>query len=208
MTEDRIAPPYSVLRSPSSGTKPALRAAALARRDALTPDTRKAASAAIARRVAPILSHPRPQVVGTYWGLGSEADPEAIEAWCAGEGVVIGLATMTDRDTMVFRVHKPGEALAPDAYGVPAPPASAPAVEPDVLIVPVSAFDRSGMRLGKGRGVYDRAIAALGARGRAPLLVGIGFSVQEVAAIPAEPHDVRLDWIVTENQALEFPRGR
>jgi 5-formyltetrahydrofolate cyclo-ligase len=73
------------------------------------------------------------------------------------------------------------------------------------LLVPVTAFDRSGNRLGKGKGVYDRLVAAMRAHGCDPMLVGIAFSVQEVAAIPVEPHDVRLSWIVTETFTLRFP---
>jgi 5-formyltetrahydrofolate cyclo-ligase len=186
-------------------TKPALRAAAVARRDALTPASRASASAAIARRAGVVLAAAQPKAIGTYRAFGSEADTDGIVRDSAARGVAVGLATMLDRDVMVFRRYAPGDSLVPDAYRILAPLPSAPTVEPDVLIVPVSAFDRRGMRLGKGHGVYDRAIAALRARGRAPLLVGIAFSVQEVAAIPAEAHDARLDWLVTENQALEFP---
>jgi 5-formyltetrahydrofolate cyclo-ligase len=82
------------------------------------------------------------------------------------------------------------------------------ALHPELLIVPVTAFDRRGMRLGKGHGVYDRAIAAFRRSRRDPLLVGFAFSVQEVPAIPAEGHDVRLDWIVTETETLEFRPAR
>ncbi len=70
--------------------------------------------------------------------------------------------------------------------------------------MPMVAFDRSGTRLGHGKGHYDRALAKLAARGIRPKLVGIAFAAQEVEVIPAEPHDVRLDWIVTENETLEM----
>ena len=70
-------------------------------------------------------------------------------------------------------------------------------------VVPVVGFDRAGTRLGYGKGHYDRTIAALRARGRRPPLIGIAFSVQEVDTIPHEPHDVRLDLIVTENGILD-----
>jgi 5-formyltetrahydrofolate cyclo-ligase len=69
------------------------------------------------------------------------------------------------------------------------------------------AFDRSGTRLGHGRGFYDRAIAVLHARGVRPVLVGVAFAAQEVADIPAEPHDVRMDIIVTERETLAFRKG-
>ncbi len=188
-------------------SKREFRAAALARRDALTPAARAAASAAIARRLAVLLAGLAPRTIGAYRAYGSEADPAGIVAAHAARGGAVGLATMIDHIAMVFRAWRPDDPLVPDAYRIPAPAPEAPVVEPDVLIVPVTAFDRSGMRIGKGFGVYDTAIALLRSRGRHPLLVGIAFSVQEVADIPAEPHDVRLDWVVTENQTLEFPRG-
>ena len=75
--------------------------------------------------------------------------------------------------------------------------------DPDLIILPLTAFDRTGTRLGHGLGFYDRAIAGLRGRGRMPWLMGVAFSVQEVAAIPTEPHDARLDWIVTEDETLD-----
>jgi 5-formyltetrahydrofolate cyclo-ligase len=188
-------------------SKAELRAAALRRRDALTAHSRDETSTAIGRRVQAILAAIHPKSIGTYRAFGSEVEPAAIISSCATAGVPIGLATMLDADVMVFRRYTPGDNLVHDAYRILAPEALAETIDPDVLIVPISAFDRSGMRLGKGRGVYDRAIAAFRARGLDPRLVGIAFSVQEVPPIPAEPHDVRLDWLVTENLTLEFPRG-
>jgi 5-formyltetrahydrofolate cyclo-ligase len=84
------------------------------------------------------------------------------------------------------------------------PPPGAPIAEPDLILVPLVAFDRRGHRLGYGRGYYDRAIAAARANGRRVPLVGLAFAVQEVELIPAEPHDVRLDWVVTERDTFEF----
>ena len=70
--------------------------------------------------------------------------------------------------------------------------------------MPLTAFDRNGGRVGYGRGYYDRAVAGLRAAGRFPRLIGIAFSVQEVAAVPMEPHDAPLDMIVTERDVFRF----
>ncbi len=94
----------------------------------------------------------------------------------------------------------------PARLGTQAPLPDQAILDPDLVILPLVGFDRTGVRLGHGRGYYDRAIAALAARGVRPTLVGIGFAAQEVEAIPAEPHDARLDWIVTENEALDLRR--
>jgi 5-formyltetrahydrofolate cyclo-ligase len=98
---------------------------------------------------------------------------------------------------LVFRLHEPGEALAPDALGVPAPTAAAQEVWPDVVFTPVLAFDRNGGRLGQGGGHFDRTIEALRAR-KPVVVIGVAYAGQEVAEVPLEPHDQRLDGILTE----------
>jgi 5-formyltetrahydrofolate cyclo-ligase len=71
-----------------------------------------------------------------------------------------------------------------------------------MVLLPLAAFDRRGHRLGYGSGLYDRAVTELMESGHRPLLVGLGFAVQEVSAIPADPHDVRLDLMVTEAELI------
>ena len=116
----------------------------------------------------------------------------------------IALPAVVNPTTMVFRRYRPGDPLIPGGLGTRSPSIAAPVVEPDVILIPMVGFDRSGTRLGHGGGFYDRTLAALHARGRRPPLVGLAFSVQEVPRIPHEPHDIRLDWIVTEIETLDF----
>lgn len=134
---------------------------------------------------------------GLYHPTGSELDPSAIRL--PGQPA---LPVVVARDApMVFRAHEPGGRLSPDALGIAAPAAEAAQVWPDVLFAPVLAFDRQGGRLGQGGGFYDRTIAALRARG--PLIVvGVAFSGQELPRVPMEPHDARLDAILTETAFL------
>ena len=82
-------------------------------------------------------------------------------------------------------------------------PAEGAWVEPEVLIVPLLAFDARGYRLGYGGGFYDRTLEALRAR-RPTLAVGFAFAAQEVAEVPTEPTDQRLDAIVTEEGMRPF----
>ena len=189
-------------------SKPALRAAALARRDALAPADRAIASAYIARGVEMILRADAPKSVGISRAYGSEADTMGIIAAAGAAGIAVALPAMADSDTVRFHRYRAGDPLVPDRLAILAPAATMPTIDPDLLIVPVTAFDRSGARLGKGRGVYDRAIAASRGRGIDPRLVGIAFSVQEGPAIPTEAHDVGLDWMVTETETLTFARDR
>ena len=87
--------------------------------------------------------------------------------------------------TLVFRRFEPGHPLIAGGFGTMVPVEAAPVLHPDLVIVPVVGFDRHGTRLGYGKGHYDRAIAALHARGLRPPLVGIAFALQEVDTDPA-----------------------
>ena len=86
---------------------------------------------------------------------------------------------------------------------MPSPSVSAPRAHPDLVIVPLLGFDRRGRRLGQGGGTYDRTLANLRASGRV-FVLGLAYSVQETDEIPWEPHDERLDAILTEASYLEF----
>jgi len=185
-------------------TKAALREAVQGRRDRLGPAARAAASAAIAGRAIAVATAARPKCLAAYLPIRSECDPGAIVDWAIQTGVDVVLPAVVDATTIVFRRYRPGDPLGVGGFGTLAPIADAGAAVPDLVISPVVAFDRTGARLGHGRGFYDRAIAALRARGTVPLLVGVAFAVQEVEAIPADAHDVRLDWIVTEREALDL----
>lgn len=141
--------------------------------------------------------------VAGYIAQGAELDPAPLMAALAEAGVSLALPTALSRDApLIFRAWTPGAPLTPDAFGIPAPLADQPQVAPTALIVPLLAFDRRGGRLGQGAGVYDRAIAALGAEHR-PFLLGYAYAGQEVEDLPVEPHDQRLDAILTEAGLIE-----
>src|SRR5207253_9411221 len=98
---------------------------------------------------------------------------------------------------LVFRERGPAEEFAPDAAGLPAPPAPSTERTPDLILVPLLAFDRRGGRLGQGGGFYDRTIAALRAAG--PVTgVGLAYAGQEVDRVPTDDRDALLDGILTE----------
>lgn len=184
--------------------KAALRATAMDSRDRLGASHRAAASEEIARRVMAIVAAEGPRVLAAYLPIRSECDARPIIERAQAQAIVVALPAVTDPVTMVFRRYAPGAPLVAGGLGTRAPRADQPELDPELVIVPLVAFDRSGLRLGHGRGFYDRAVAKLRARGVGPKLVGVAFAVQEVDAIPGEPHDARLDWIVTENETLEI----
>jgi 5-formyltetrahydrofolate cyclo-ligase len=103
---------------------------------------------------------------------------------------------------LVFRAWKPGDRLLTGRLGEPKPDSAAPELFPDVLLVPLLSFDRDGFRLGYGGGHYDRTLAAL-RNADGILAVGLAYAAQEVDTVPRDGHDARLDWVVTEQAAIE-----
>jgi len=143
------------------------------------------------------------KVVAGYRAHGAEIDPWLLIQAFAKAGARIALPAAVSLDApLVFRAYGDGDTLRPDAAGVPSPTEEAARVEPDLIIIPLLAFDRLGARLGQGGGHYDRTLAALRARG--PVFVlGLAYAAQQAAHIPAEPHDQPLDAILTEKGYIE-----
>lgn len=170
---------------------------ALAARDRLGERGRAEASARLAD-FAEALGLADGASVAGFWPIGSEIDPRPLMERLLARGHRLALpVVLDDRETMIFRAWRPGDPLEPSRFGLSVPPATVAAVDPDVLLMPLAAFDRAGERIGWGKGHYDRALARMEAR--VPRRkIGLAFSVQEVAGIPAEPHDRRLDLLLTE----------
>jgi len=141
----------------------------------------------------------RAGVLAIYKALGAELDPRPLGDLLTKQGWMVALpAVETEDGPLTFRAWKPGERLAPDLTGLPAPLVSAAEVRPDLILVPLLAFDRTGGRLGQGGGHYDRTLADLRTGATPPPAVGFAFSGQETPGLPREPHDQPLDGILTE----------
>ena len=188
----------------AQAAKSAIRDEVRGRRDGLDLATRAAASAAIAHATIVLVEKSRPRVMAAYHAIRSEANPRAVIDWAHRSGIACALPAVQDAHALVFRRYEAGATLAGGGFGTQAPTHEAEEVDPDLLLIPMLAFDRRGTRLGSGRGFYDRGIALLLHKGIRPLLIGIAFAAQEVAAIPAEPHDMKMDWIVTEKETLDL----
>lgn len=177
--------------------KAAARRAAFERRKAAhEAGLDRAAQAHLADYLAPW----RGAALAGYLPIRSEIDPVPIMAgWegAVGVPVVVG-----PRRPLRFHAWRPESELVVAEFGVAVPKDGAEIV-PDVLIVPLAAFDGTGLRLGYGGGFYDRTLEALRARGPVHA-VGFAYAAQAVSAIPAEPTDQRLDAVVTETGALRF----
>lgn len=170
--------------------KAALRARAQAVRAALGVDPE-----APARRLAGVLGPEAGRRLSGYWPMRGEADPRPAMAAHAGP---VCLPVVTGRARpLLFRAWSPGAVLVAGGFGAMVPEAAAGEVVPEVMIVPLLAFDRQGYRLGYGGGFYDRTLAALRASGPCRA-IGLAFAGQEVAAVPRNATDLALDLIVTE----------
>lgn len=176
--------------------KLALRAHLRGARRRLASEAGDAAIRAAAR--LPLDALPPFRSFSGYVALGSEIDPGPLMDRLAQTGAEAALPVAASREAaLAFRRWDRGGPLQPDAFGVPSPPPSAPEVRPDLVIAPVLAFDRQGGRLGQGAGHYDRTLANL--RGLKPVFVlGLAYAGQELPEVPMEPHDQRLDAILTE----------
>jgi 5-formyltetrahydrofolate cyclo-ligase len=138
---------------------------------------------------------------------GSELDPSALIGRLAATGALFALPMAETRDApLSFRAWDPAEGLVEDAYDIPAPPSTASILHPDLVIAPLLAFDRRGGRLGQGAGHYDRAIASLRAI-KPVFILGLAYAGQELDEAPIEPHDQRLDAILTETGYIEVGQG-
>jgi len=184
-------------------TKATLRRETAARRDALPAEARKAAAEAIAARKFPLVLAPG-TIVSGFMPLKSEINPLPLLRALADAGATLALPVVAGRGKpLVMRAWQWGEPLAEGVWGIREPKPEAAQVEPDILLVPLLAFDRAGHRIGYGAGYYDLTIAQLRGR-KAVAAIGLAFAAQEIAAVPATPRDARLDLVLTEREVIDF----
>ncbi len=150
--------------------------------------------------LADFLADQSGRVLSGYMPMRTEIDP--LPAMAAHQGPV-GVPVIIGKDQPLrFREWSPGAKMVEGSFKALVPEEGA-WVEPEVLIVPLLSFDARGYRLGYGGGFYDRTLEGLRAR-RPVLAVGFAFAAQEVAEVPTEPTDQRLDAVVTENGVRLF----
>ncbi len=188
--------------------KAELRGRLLARRGEVDPGAAAAAAEALASRLAGLIA-PEARVVAAYWPLAGELDPRPALRLLAARGHRLALPRMQGR-TLPLAFHAWGfdDALSRGGFGVMQPDAAAPPAIPDVVLVPLLAFDRRGNRLGYGRGYYDRTLRTLRAAGAARLAIGLAFALQEVETVPSGPEDEPLDAVVSELASHRWPKAR
>jgi 5-formyltetrahydrofolate cyclo-ligase len=146
-------------------------------------------------------------VVSGYSPLKSEISPLPLMRRVADAGAQLALPVVSGRGTpLIMRAWSFGEALGSGVWGIREPKPEAPEVFPDILIVPLLAFDRRGQRIGYGAGYYDMTIARLRAL-KTIIALGIAFAVQETEEVPSTPRDAPLDLVLTEQGVVDCRKG-
>ena len=185
--------------------KEALRHEAIRHRDRIDPGSENYDSAS-----ALFFEHIHPaggQVIGLYWAKGREFNPDAIMERLLQEGYRCALPVVRKGSKELgFALWKDGDPLAEGPFGLQQPVVSEKTVwaDPDIVAVPLLAFDRRGHRLGYGSGYYDVTLKTLRAKKKI-VAVGLGYGQQAVLFnLPCEPHDEKLDWVITPQKAHCF----
>lgn len=174
--------------------KRALRTAQLAQRQQLSPEVRRRADIVIAERVMAWWRDARPACLGVYWPMRDEPDLRALYVRLVAEGAALALPLVESKQAPLrFARWQPGDALARDLLGLPAPDAHAKPAAPDALLIPCVGFNERRQRLGYGGGYYDRTLAGP-AR---PRTVGIAYACG-LCTFEGGPHDIALDRVMTE----------
>jgi 5-formyltetrahydrofolate cyclo-ligase len=172
----------------------------------LPADERQRAAEIIAARDFPLAVGPQ-SIVSGFMPLKSEINPLPLMRRLAAQGAQLALPVVAGKGKpLIMRAWAFGAPLASGVWGIREPKPDAPEVDPDILLVPLLAFDRAGHRLGYGAGYYDMTITAL--RARKPVTaVGIAYAAQEVSTVPVTPRDARLDLVLTEREVIDFRRA-
>lgn len=168
----------------------------------LRAEERAALTERIAERLEALIGDPAGLVVSAYWPFRGEPDLKPLLARLREQGAITALPVVVQKaHPLEFRAWKSGDKLDRGVWNIPIP-AQGEVVIPDVAIAPVVGFDRQCYRLGYGGGFFDRTLAAME---HLPLVIGVGYSLQSIATIHPQPHDIAMSMIVTET-ATHLPR--
>jgi len=181
----------------------------LSRRDEMAPDVRERLSQSLADHCGALLASSGIDglIISGFWPMRSEIDPRPVMSKLRAQGAQLALPALIgekQEKRMVFRLFEPNQPLIPMGFDTFGPGEEATVVDPDIVLMPLAAFDAKGNRIGYGGGFYDRTIAHMHARGLDPRLIGLAFDCQEVDHIAAEPHDIRMEAILTESGLRQF----
>ncbi len=203
MADDPMRTPYALSGPALHDAKRAVRDRVLALRDALDPAERAAASVTIGRHIMALPSFAAARVVLLTLPFRSEWDTRALFRAARAAGKTVALPRV-DGVARMLQLHDVGDEsdTAPGHRGIPEPTADAPMIAVDAIdwvLVPGVAFDHTGRRLGYGGGFYDRLLASVA---KHIARVAGAFDVQVVDRVPAAPHDLTVDLVITDRRVV------
>ena len=180
-----------------SDAKSDLRARALQLRKAAFEFHGPEASRKLASFGLDFLKRPPGTIVSGFAAIRDEINPAALLTWLHAEGFQLALPVMVGKGKpLIMRAWVPGDQMVPATWGIAEPLDDKPELEPDVVLVPLLAYDARGYRVGYGGGFYDRTLAKL--RAKKPVIaVGLAFDEQKVDAVAHDGYNQRLDWVLT-----------
>jgi 5,10-methenyltetrahydrofolate synthetase len=183
----------------------ALRGRLIAAREALPAELHAQLSRKMERHLGGLLDTLKPAVLAFCWPFRAEFNARALVSGRLPGGLRACLPVVMDSDSpLEFREWTPESEMIEDRYGIHIP-ASGASLRPDVILMPLNAFDEAGYRLGYGGGYFDRSLATIEPRPRA---IGVGFELARVASIRPQAHDLPMNAIVTEAGVFDVKDGR
>lgn len=186
-------------------TKHLLRKKLIADRTALPPDHARRAAQSLKQHVRDYLGDVAGAVVACYMPFRGEINPIPVAEMIMENKAVIAMPSVDKNfKHMIFKKWSPGDRTVRNVYGIEEPAPEAETLVPNILLLPLVGFDEVGFRLGYGGGYYDRALARLRTMPVKLRVVGLAYALQQVASLPYEAHDARLDAVVTERGVIEF----
>ena len=176
----------------------------IAAREGLPAPEHRRLSLSIEAHLAALLQSCQPRRLGFCWPIRGEFDCRPLVARLIASGVQACLPRVMAPDaSLQFLAWQPDSRMLIGQYGIHIP-AGGESLTPDVLLMPVNAFDAAGYRLGYGGGYFDRTLAELSTLALQPLAIGVGFELARVASIFPAAHDMPLDAVVTEAGIEKF----
>ena len=193
-----------------SDDKQFLRRHSLERRDLITHEEAHQAAQELTKNgltcLKPIIAlYPSNNaLISLYWPIRSEINTRPLIDALSLLGHTISLPIMHQvKQPLVFRKFVPGDDLVKGPYGLSEPSDDKALIEPDIIFAPLAAFDRRGFRLGYGGGIYDATFTKLRNRKKITA-IGLAYALQEIDQVPIEPHDQKLDYLITEREIISF----
>ena len=186
-----------------------LRKLMLQHRDAIDTASRNRAQHALSRFADALRDLlPEAKIFSSYRAIGSEITPTLLERELAQRGADIALPAIVRKSApLTFRTWQEGDPLIPGKWGILEPASNGPSVLPDVVLLPMLAFDAAGRRLGYGGGFYDRTLQELRTK-KIIIAIGLAYPQQEVDAVPYDGYDQYLDYVLTPEGLRAFANYR